>query len=404
MANILFVVPPQHGHFNTTLSMGVELTLRGHAASWLSTGKIPAHLLPAHSQMLLPENTLAQHSDRMAWCNSKSDWIRDANKVDITTLIQDEMLHPVSYQLFEEYKDIMCHLRPDIVVADAITGAWNMGGMAAYANNIPYITLWSTPFDYLRQEHGSQVYRQWFNSLLIKFQRQVGISAQRRVDHSAIQHLILSSAALLNYEKLPDTHKLVGPAILHRHNDQQDFAWGKLHDMPAPKILVSLGTLLADEAKAFFNKVITAFGNKPVTVVVSAKPDLFDRWPDNFIVSSYVPQLELMPYLDAVICHAGYNTTVEALCHSCPLIVIPRAHDQFSVAGRIVESDCGIKLKYGRLTAEHLQRALGEVLHNVRYRRAANRMGTTLLAAGGTKKAVDHILMVVKNVQTRLAG
>ena len=45
--------------------------------------------------------------------------------------------------------------------------------------------------------------------------------------------------------------------------------------------------------------------------------------PAPTLVRDYVPQLELLAQMDAVLCHAGQNTVAEALANGLPLVMTP---------------------------------------------------------------------------------
>src|SRR5690606_19206071 len=112
-----------------------------------------------------------------------------------------------------------------------------------------------------------------------------------------------------------------------------------------------------DHKKAVFKKVIDAFKDEDLTVVVVSDPDLFDHWPENFMVYAKIPQLDILPHLDGVVCHAGHNTVSEALYQGLPLVVIPIAYDQSHVAGRVVRTGAGERLNFNRFKAHHLNQA-----------------------------------------------
>jgi UDP:flavonoid glycosyltransferase YjiC (YdhE family) len=66
-----------------------------------------------------------------------------------------------------------------------------------------------------------------------------------------------------------------------------------------------------------------------------------------------VPQLELLPHLDAVVCHGGHNTVCETLMNGLPMVVIPIAYDQSHVAGRVFRVGAGERLNFNRFKANH---------------------------------------------------
>ncbi|MFF3884294.1 glycosyltransferase [Streptomyces sp. NPDC001914] len=111
----------------------------------------------------------------------------------------------------------------------------------------------------------------------------------------------------------------------------------------------------------------------------------------DLLVLPSVPQLALLERVDAVICHAGHNTVCEALWHGVPLVVAPIRDDQPVVAGQVTDAGAGVRVRFGRVTADQLGAALDAVLHEPGHRAAAVRIGTAFRAAGGAPAAADSL-------------
>ena len=97
--------------------------------------------------------------------------------------------------------------------------------------------------------------------------------------------------------------------------------------------------------------------------------------------------MELLPYLDAVVCHGGHNTVCESLTHGLPLVVVPIAYDQSYVASRVTSTESGIRLNFKRFKPAHLKQAVRDVLVDGRYRDAARRIQASFAEAGGAGRA-----------------
>ena len=54
--------------------------------------------------------------------------------------------------------------------------------------------------------------------------------------------------------------------------------------------------------------------------------------------------LELLPELDAVLCHGGMGTVTEALAHGVPLVVAPIRADQPAVARQVTQAGAGLEV------------------------------------------------------------
>jgi MGT family glycosyltransferase len=113
--------------------------------------------------------------------------------------------------------------------------------------------------------------------------------------------------------------------------------------------------------------------------------------PGNAIVVHYAPQLDLIARSDLVICHAGMNTTLEALREGKPLVAIPICDDQPGVAARIQQSGAGTILSRRRLSPASLAEAVEQVLFEPRFKAAAGRMRAALTEEAGAPRAADII-------------
>jgi UDP:flavonoid glycosyltransferase YjiC (YdhE family) len=118
---------------------------------------------------------------------------------------------------------------------------------------------------------------------------------------------------------------------------------------------------------------------------------MLDTTAPSILVRPRVPQLELLPQLDAVVCHAGHNTVCETLAHGIPLVVAPIRDDQPIIAQQIIDAGAGVRLKYGRVDTGEIVDALMAVLETASYRLAARRIQASFRAAGGPAAAADRL-------------
>jgi MGT family glycosyltransferase len=126
--------------------------------------------------------------------------------------------------------------------------------------------------------------------------------------------------------------------------------------------------------------------------VLVAPPELAPKSPpDNFIVRAFVPQLELLAHVHAVVSHGGHNTVAEALAHGLPLVVTPIKYDQPMVAQQVADAGAGIRLKFGRVKPSQLRDAVLAVLDDDAYRTAARRIRASFEAAGGAAYAASRV-------------
>ncbi|GAA0548639.1 glycosyltransferase [Chitinophaga japonensis] len=395
MAKFAFVVPPLTGHINPTLSLGAELLLRGHAVGWISLEPALQEKLPPGGQLLLVQYPAEASSGDGA---QYLDGIRQQEVYGVESIkfLYDDVLIPLNRYMYPGIAQWLEDFQPDVVIHDHELFA---GAIAAEKKGIPYATAVTAPAAVRAMDDLPRI-KEWGDRKIIALQQELGLDTDRPLQRSDALTLVFTSRAFFGDTELPEQYQFVGPVIQHRPA-AIPFDWEQFHSMPyRTKVLVSIGTTFDHSyKKEFFSKVCTALGQEQLTVVVVSDPGLFDAWPANFLVYEKVPQLSLLPYLDAVVCHGGHNTVCETLAHGLPLVVIPIAYDQSFVAGRVAATESGQRLNFKRFKAEHLKNAVWEILENSRYAAAARQLRGSFESAGGTVRAAGLLEQMCVNVR-----
>ncbi|MDQ6481338.1 nucleotide disphospho-sugar-binding domain-containing protein [Dyadobacter sp. LHD-138] len=391
MGKFVFIVPPLTGHINPTLSVGAELLDRGHQVGWISLDENLGAQLPEGGQLLLIRYD--QNDQEKSNSEQYLDIITKKIVYGIESIkfLYEEVLVPLNRHMFDGIVTQLDLFEPDVVINDHQLFA---GATAAYLKGIPYATSVTAPAAVKMMEDLPKIH-EWEINQIIALQKELGLEDEKSVACSELLTMVFTSQDFFGAMELPGYYHFPGPVIGHRKKTAA-FDWEKFNASNAPKILVSIGTTFDHAYKSdFFGKVIEAFGGENIQVVLVSDPDLFTEWPANFIVQSRVPQLDLLPHVHGVICHAGHNTVSEALYQGLPLVVIPIAYDQSHVAGRVVATGCGVRLNYRRFKARHLKEAVQEILSEPDYKASAEQIGTSFREAGGTAKAAELLESLV---------
>jgi MGT family glycosyltransferase len=393
MARFAFIVPPLTGHVNPTLSLGAELLQREHEVGWISLDASLENRLPQGGRLLLLQYDQNDVEKRDSEQYLDQITKKNVSGIESIKFLYEEVLIPLNRYMFEGITTILDAFKPDVIINDHQLFS---GAIAAYKMQIPYATSVTAPAAVKMMEDLPGVH-EWEIKQIVALQQELGIPYDRAIVCSEALTMIFTSKDFFGDMSLPPWYKFIGPVIQHRATVTA-FNWEKLYHLgDVPRILVSIGTTFDHTyKKEFFQKVIEALGNEPVSVVVVSDPSLFEEWPDNFVVQERIPQLELLPHLDAVVCHGGHNTVCESLSHGLPLVVIPIAYDQSHVAGRVIQVESGVRLNYKRFKAAHLHTAVWEILRNPAYKEAAKRIQSSFEQSGGAATAADLLEELVQ--------
>ena len=382
MARFLFSVIPAVGHINPTVSVGRELVERGHRVAWVGDPEGIGRLLPPDATVIpLGRSNTALTNDEAVARRA------EARGPAAFKYLWEDFFVPLARDMLPGVTRAVEAFGPDVLVADQQTLA---GALVARRRGVRWATFATTSaglVDYLASLPGVQA---WLDDLLGGLQREAGLAPVQRCDLSPHLVLVFSTRALLGDDTpLPAQCELVGPATRHRP-EPTPFPWEALRE-GSPKVLISLGTINAERGARFYREAVEAFSALPIQVVFAAPPELVGPVPDSMVVRRYVPQLKLLTHMDAVVCHAGHNTTVEALSEGLPLVLAPIKDDQPLVAGQVVAAGAGLRVKFGRVKASRLRDAVGRVLEEPSFRENAGRIRASFEAAGGAAQAASHL-------------
>jgi zeaxanthin glucosyltransferase len=369
MSRFLFVVPPLAGHVNPAAAVGRVLQDRGHGVGWVGS---ETYLRPrvggdayVYPTGLRPYR--GQH-DRGARA-IKSLW--------------DGFVVPFARFMLPAVARAAAVFRPDLLVVDQHALA---GAVVAHRAGLPWATLCPQVMELTEPFRDRPRVDAWIRARMAALAPGAGIDLR-----FSPQLVIAFTGEALAGTGFPDHFVLVGPATGARP-PVPGFPWQRL-DPRRRLILVTMGTLAQDIAVDFYGRIAQAL--RPLAdrlqVILVAPAEAVPEAPDHVLVVREAPVLELMPRLAAVVCHAGVNTTCEALAHGVPVLVAPIKHDQPIVAGQVAAAGAGIRVHFDRSTPDRLRTAVTGLLDDPSYRAAAVRVRDSFATAGGAAVAADRL-------------
>jgi UDP:flavonoid glycosyltransferase YjiC (YdhE family) len=220
-----------------------------------------------------------------------------------------------------------------------------------------------------------------------------GLPASDESDLLFSPYLVIATTAqaLTGTAALPGHCVLIGAALGARRTDP-GFSWdwwdpGRRH------VLVTAGSMSAHLVPGYIARMMAAL--EPMAarlqVVLNTAADAVSEPPPHVLIAPRVPMLELMPWLDAVICQAGQSTVNEALAHGVPMVVAPIRLGELVVAEQVTRAGAGVAVSFAEATPGQLAAAVTAVLDEPGYRARARRIAGEFAAAGGADAAAAHL-------------
>ena len=377
----LFVVPPLAGHVLPTIGVARALEARGHRVAWAAHPRRVLPLLPEGAELVALDD--GPSDDVFSPILERSKGMRGLESLQF---LWNDVLVPLARPMLPQVGHAIDRWKPDVVVVDhqAIGGA-----LAARRAGVTWATFCTTSASVVDALGDLPKVKAWVTEQLASLERDAGLPPSATPDLSPSLVVVFSTEALVGGEDAwPARYRFVGPSIQDRP-DPTPFPWDAL--TPGPRVFVSLGTVNAEIGGRFYATAMDAFRDVDAQFIVAAPRSLLPNPPPSFLVQERVPQLALLPKMSAVVCHAGHNTTCEALASGLPLVVAPIRDDQPVVAQQVVAAGAGVRVKFGRLSPGALREALMRVLSEPSFREAAKRVRDSFVAAGGAVAAADAL-------------
>ena len=161
---------------------------------------------------------------------------------------------------------------------------------------------------------------------------------------------------------LPTNVHYVGPAFEHTGGHWTS-PWPA--ENPDPLILLSFSTSYMQQ-DTLVQRVLDAVGGLEARVLFTTGPAIDAahlRIPANTRVEAFVPHRAVLPEVDLVVTHAGWQTVNAALSCGVPLVCIPDGRDQPDNALRVVAAGAGVRVGK-KASSRKIRAVIGRALHD----------------------------------------
>jgi MGT family glycosyltransferase len=402
MAKYIFLNVPAWGHVNPTLAVVQELVKRGHEVSYYLTEEF-RETIEATGAVFQPYESA---SKQMRTADGGADGAGTGPVPGRGPMFMLEDMRYVPPQVLERIRAE----QPDVILYDFMC-TW--AHVVIDALLVPAIALRATyasngEFDLMEHMRASVQDRPEARAMLERMRAFQGAQPGSSIDPMAVMFKVFSHAEQLNIIFLPplfqpmaetfdERYVFVGPSILPRHQVTA-FPFEKL-DNELPLVYISMGTV-ANRQLEFYRCCFEAFREQPWQVVLSVGKSTdvsqFGPVPANFLLSSYVPQLDILPRTQVFVTHAGTNSLMESLYYGVPMVLIPQQPEQQMHARRAVELGLGVQLDKEAVSGVTLREAVECVARNGEYRERAQSMQQVIRESGGYQRAADAIVQFTR--------
>ncbi|WP_028593444.1 macrolide family glycosyltransferase [Paenibacillus assamensis] len=408
MSRVVFFGVDLHGHVNPTLGLIHKLIERGEEVIYYCSD-------PFREKIEQTGASFRSYRGLLSFEMHKGSGIE-------TLLVFADFLMDKCRVLVEELQEEVSQLQPDYIIHDSFclwgkefAAKLQIPGIAVFANFpfidemaqkdpsffMEYVLLAADDPLYLKHKGKHDVYRKLLDKLARVISLKYGKPSLNVMNDifcskEKLNLLFTSREFQIHEEVFDNTHLFAGYDIYPRL-EPIDFPFERLNDRPL--VYIAFGTIL-NHLSELYETCFKAFGDSPYQVVMSigmhTDPTAFSAVPDNFIVRSYVPQLELLRRADAFVTHGGANSIYESICNRVPMVVLPQTFDEFMGALMVERSGAGIYMRNHEASTDELRDAVEQVLWNTHYRDNCKRVEQSFEATGGLDHAVNEIIQFAK--------
>jgi len=194
-------------------------------------------------------------------------------------------------------------------------------------------------------------------------------------------------------DSIDERFKFIGLTDNHEFRmNEFAFPWDRIINKKL--IYISLGTTFNRNSN-FFKQCFDAFNNEDCQVVISTggrnHESLPSDIPDNYILSDWIPQLEILQRSDVFVNQGGSSSVCESIVSGCPVVVFAQSAEQPIIGYWVEQLGIGKNIESGRLSTNTLRSSVDEILKDQNYKRNCIQLSETFHQAGGEKAGADEI-------------
>ena len=402
MAHYAIVAPPLAGHVNPLAALGETLIDRGHRVSFLVREDASSLLGEGRIGPVLLRDAVSGHHDRLLQSFGKPQRLLATQRTIAAVAAWAE-------QLCQQGPNLLRQIGATMVIADQMEAA---GPLVARIAGLPcMVVATALPTDrepaippiYLGWNYRAGPLGAWRNRggyrVVDWLMRPVAEVLRRHADAHGIDladvaadrcTTLYQAVSSIDFPRRRPSSMMhhVGPLRREMHAGTIGRYEGQ-----TPLIFCSFGSLQGNRP-GLFARIATACKTHGAHLVIAhgglLPADAEKALSELAEVHAFVPQRRILEQAAVAITHGGFNTVLDALSFGVPLLALPMAFEQHATAARIRYRGVGIALPPTASTVR-LATAIGGLLSEHRYRRAAAVVQREIGSAGGVARAADIV-------------
>ena len=369
--HIFFISPPFYSHFTPLLTLAKSFYRLGAKVTFGCSSEFKEKVLQANLDFYeidISSNKnvgQAEETDQPTKDRERLEEFFESTRVGAAETLMTQsrhrkadMLHSPD-KIMSEIKAIDDMLDIDLFIVDILSYSLTL---SLYALDLPFVTFcpphprtipegdeqYSVPVnwpsaikvedhkvDQLR--HVSKTTQKEFTKI---FNQIIKESDAKKEEIENAFSLVSPHATIYNYFDFDDKEFGSNPKKIFIGNcfDEAILSedWREKVEGDNRKILITLGTFLSNRLDVLEQLIEACIKfDSDATLIVSAGSNavnLKEFQSERVIISDFIPQCALMPYMDLVIFHGGCNTFTESMYYGNPMVIIPFSSDQFNIA------------------------------------------------------------------------
>ena len=286
---------------------------------------------------------------------------RQANELHGTGEFRRDMLRQTAVDAFgsvlprafvNDLEPVLERDKPDLVVFELINPG---AGLAAMRAGIPTVCHGFGKMD-------ESLVPEAMSSLLLEYVAELGITLPDGQHYGlGSTYLDVFPPSLQNLDFLADVDRIpMRPVPFAEPGELPD--WVVAHERPL--VYLTFGTAFSNPD--VLRTAIAGLSGVDAEVLVATgpqvDPSVLTDVPGNVHVLPWVPQADLLAHADLVVHHGGAGTTVAAMTHGLPQLVLPQGADQFRNAEIVADTRLGAQLVGEDFTADAVQESVRKLL------------------------------------------